>query len=205
MAQLLTKTRYFILAGIVMVWVWMVPKIVQPALSKPPAPNIAIQYQYYSISGSTASQLRQQMNQRGPSGPDGRRFDGYTRWNVRWVYQYNSQPDRCKIASANVNLTVNFMMPQWQAPPEVSPSLKTTWQRFVKALQTHENGHRDHGIGAANVILKTLNTLPAKASCKLLETEANAKAMRIIADYSRKDVEYDRLTRHGATQGVKFP
>ncbi len=49
----------------------------------------------YTIQGSTAAALRQQMNQQGPVDDDtGRHFSGYPRWYVRWNYRYRQQGDR---------------------------------------------------------------------------------------------------------------
>jgi len=52
-------------------------------------PAMNIRLNYYQIFGSTATELRSQMNQYGPPDPKtGRRFDAYTRWNVRWRYRH---------------------------------------------------------------------------------------------------------------------
>ncbi len=48
-------------------------------------PRISIKYDYYSIHGSIAAQLRSQMNQLGYLDKStGRHYDAYTRWYVKW-------------------------------------------------------------------------------------------------------------------------
>ncbi len=59
-------------------------------------PNIKSQEIYYQISGTTAQELRQQMNQKGPGN-----YDGYTQWHVKWNYRYQQRnkyfPRRCQL------------------------------------------------------------------------------------------------------------
>ncbi|MBE7481808.1 MAG: DUF922 domain-containing protein [Polyangiaceae bacterium] len=38
-----------------------------------------------------------------------------------------------------------------------------------------------------------------------MNREANAAANRIVEEYKAKDKAYDKETRHGATQGARFP
>jgi len=168
-------------------------------------PAITTTHNYYTITGSTASQLRQQMNQLGPVQANGKRFDAITRWHVRWSYRYAIHNSRCQITTNQVRAEIAITLPQWRSPARVSGTLVQQWQRYITALQHHENGHRDHGIGAARDVVKALKTFPAYPTCPQLASSADAAMLRIIERYSRKDVEYDRLTNHGATQGARFP
>lgn len=75
----------------------------------------------------------------------------------------------------------------------------------MTALQLHEDGHKDHGVAAAQEVLSTITNLPAYPSCPELETAANTAGKSVIERYNQKDIEYDRVTQHGATQGAIFP
>jgi len=44
--------------------------------------------------------------------------------------------------------------------------------------------------------------LVAPAACVL---PANALGMSILRNYNQRDLDYDRDTEHGATQGARFP
>jgi predicted secreted Zn-dependent protease len=168
-------------------------------------PAITVTTNHYTITGSTASELRQQMNQLGPLWRTGKRFDAITRWHVRWSYRYAIRNNRCQITTNQVQADITITMPQWRSSSQVSGDLVKRWQRYITALQHHENGHRDHGIGAAREVVRALSKFPASPTCQQLGLAADAAMLRIIDRYSRKDVEYDRLTQHGATQGAKFP
>lgn len=170
------------------------------------SPTESITTTPYSIQGSTAQALRQQINQKGPTDPKtGQRFSGYTQWNVRWNYRYRQQGDRCTLTQTRVNTTVTITLPQWNPPSTAPRDLRDRWNRYIRALSQHENGHRDHGLGAGRDILAMLKRFPAQTTCAELETQANAAAQTIIKQYNQRDVDFDRRTNHGATQGAVFP
>ena len=56
---------------------------------------------HYSVAGSTADELRGEMVRLGPKEGD-RSFPGYTKWNVRWQFGYESLADRCALTGVTV-------------------------------------------------------------------------------------------------------
>jgi predicted secreted Zn-dependent protease len=169
-------------------------------------PMVSVQMIHYPISGATSQELREQMNLFGPLDERlDRRFDGYTRWYVRWNYQYAQSQEGCRIDKAKVKTEVTMTLPQWETAPTASPELNTEWNRYITALQTHENGHKQHGLNAGNEILQTLTNLSIQPSCNELDVAANTASDRIIQHYSQEDFAYDQATGHGATQGAIFP
>ena len=168
-------------------------------------PVVAVNTVYYPITGATAGQLRQQMNQLGPaSQTSGQRFDARTDWYVRWNYQYFSQGNRCKLTAIRVRADVSIILPQWKQPANAAKGLVNRWNQYIKALRLHEDGHKDHGIATSQAILQLLKQFPAKSSCSELGVAANEAAQGIITQYSQRDLDYDRKTRHGITQGAIF-
>ena len=70
-------------------------------------PNVSIKTNYYDIQGSTAKQLRSQLNQLGVVDPKtGKRFDAYTSWRVSWNYRYRPVSNQCQITQVTVNVQV---------------------------------------------------------------------------------------------------
>ena len=168
-------------------------------------PVVAVNTVYYPITGATASQLRQQMNQLGPaSQTSGQRFDARTDWYVRWNYQYLSQGNRCQLTAIRARADVSLTLPQWKQPANAAKGLVNRWNQYIKALRLHEKGHKDNGIATSREVLQLLNQFPAKSSCSELGTAANKAAQNIISQYSQRDLDYDRKTRHGITQGAVF-
>ena len=70
-------------------------------------------------------------------------------------------------------------------------------------MQTHENGHKNHGIGAGNAVLKSLNSIVAQ-SCGQINGIANQRTQTILKQYSQQDIQYDLRTQHGRTRGLFF-
>ncbi len=116
----------------------------------------------YSIGGANEADLRREMNAKGPSGNGARRFDAYTRRDIRW-------------------------------------------REYLAPLTEHENGHRKHGLDAAREIDRGIGALPAQANCNALGNAANAFGNEILRKYNERDIDYDRTTDHGRTQGARFP
>lgn len=172
----------------------------------PSDPRVSITHRHYPIRGTSATELRSQLAQQGVFEPaEGRRYDAKTDWAVHWTYRTRSQSNHCTIADSGTRVEITFTYPHWNPPPGTARSLMREWQRYLAALQLHEEGHKNHGIAAARDIAQVLTQLPAAASCNQLSAKANSLAQQVIRRYNQKDIDYDRSTRHGFTQGAVFP
>ena len=161
--------------------------------------------QPYRISGTSEAELRREMNAKGPPGAGGGRFDGYTRWDINWRYTYGQNGGLCHIATVTTALKILTTLPQWDDERTASDSLRKRWQQFITALTGHENGHRMHGINAAREIDRGIAALPAQTTCAAAGAAANQLGNEIIRKYNELDLDYDRKTGHGLTQGTRFP
>lgn len=145
------------------------------------------------------------MNAKGPHGRDGRRYDGYTRWHVAWRYRYRTQDGQCFIDRVATTVDVTFTMPQWANESSGGAELRRRWRQYLAALQQHESGHGRHGAEAAGEIDRGIAGLTPRASCESLGAAANALGHQVIRQYNQRDLDYDRTTDHGRTQGARFP
>jgi predicted secreted Zn-dependent protease len=169
-------------------------------------PITSTYYDYYALTGSTADALRSEMTQLGPiSKNDKRRYDAKTKWNVQWSYRDAMTDKGCVITSADSNVDITYTLPKWNTPSGATESLVSDWKRYMVALQSHEDGHRDHGVAAHKAILRLLNSQPTTSSCRKLEATVDTAIARVIEYYQQQDLDYDRITRHGQTQGAVFP
>jgi predicted secreted Zn-dependent protease len=162
------------------------------------------QTEHYEIRGTSAAQLRTEMNARGPTGADGRRYDGDTRWYVRWRYTYRGS-GACAIDRVYTTVTVTTTLPRWADDARADAALQTQWRRYATALAAHEDGHARNGLGAARDIDAALARLPPEPNCNAMDARANTVANGILRQYNQRDLDYDRETAHGSTQGVRFP
>lgn len=169
-------------------------------------PLVRVQYRYYPISGNTASDLRSQMNRSGPRDRvEGRTYDANTDWVVRWSYRYAMHHQQCVMQTVKTQVAITFTLPKWTTVRRAERSLLADWQRYMAALQLHEDGHKNHGVEAGHDIQQALSQLPPATSCADLERHVQTTARAIIQRYNQKDLDYDRVTRHGYTQGAVFP
>ncbi len=158
----------------------------------------------YAISGSSAAELRRQMDTLGPPAPGGR-FAGHTTWNIEWRYEYRRVGNGCAIATVAVDLKTRIVLPAWRTESAAPAELRARWRQFMKALTDHEYGHRDHGMAAARDIDRGIAALPAHPTCEALGAAANALGTKILRQYNQRDLEYDHTTGHGRLQGAAWP
>jgi predicted secreted Zn-dependent protease len=159
--------------------------------------------EYYAVYGSTAAALRQSMRESGPAS-GGRRWDGYTRWNVRWRFRYAPEAGTCRVTEVRVEYTSTIVMPRWRPPPNASPMLRRDWDDFVRALRTHEEGHRNIGADAARQVMRRVGSVTAP-SCELIGERANGVGRQTLEEYRVVQRQYDEETGHGRTQGARWP
>ena len=107
-------------------------------------------------------------------GPKG--FWGLTRWDIRWT------------ADCQVTARIVYTLPRHRRPDALSPPLRRAFDTMVRNLAAHERLHGQNGRTAALEI--------DRAGCR--------GASAIIRKYNEADRTLDRLTRHGATQGVNL-
>ena len=162
-------------------------------------------YIYYVIEGTTAEQLRDQMNQSGRKDKYGNHWDAYTDWYITWSYPYDQTAHGCSVGEIEVEVEVNFEFPEWNVPVNVSQDLITQWGDFLRALQKHEDGHYEIAIDAACEILQGIYSLPSYPSCLNLDEAVEIKTEQILDVYREREKDYDRDTDHGKSQGVSFP
>jgi predicted secreted Zn-dependent protease len=127
----------------------------------------------YDIWGTTSAELRAQMNKHGPRGNW-----AYTDWYVTWT------------PNCRVSLRITFTFPHWINQNDATNALRVEWTHMLTNLQTHEQGHAQHGRNAA-------------AEVEASGCHGNPKS--ITDKWARQDKVYDDQTDHGRTQGVALP
>jgi len=163
----------------------------------------SIDYSYYEVQVFDGPSLGTQVRAASPIREGGQVSFGNTRWNVRWDLRWNSEASgRCRLTSVIVTLRSRMLLPQLRG---ASARQTAAFERFMAALRLHENGHYAHGQRAAREIERNLLALPPAASCATLEAQANESGRRSIARHADLDIQYDRETSHGRTQGAYLP
>lgn len=169
------------------------------------APLVTVETEYYDIYGWTAAELREQMVLFGVTWRDGKKYDALTTWFTRWRYTWESGLNSCKITGVKTSVEVLHRYPKWVNKAEADPALQHRWERYMANLKTHENGHKDIGIAAADEIETAIGQMPPARGCRALEAAANGLGQEILERYRALEADYDRQTGHGRTQGAVFP
>lgn len=160
-----------------------------------------VDYQRYTVATPAGLSLLQALNRATPISERGRKFHGYTKWNLRWNYRYktNSQ-GLCQIASATVTHSVVITLPVLEAGSRYAER----FSRYIDALQVHEIGHMTISQEAGHKLERALLNLPAMAGCAQLEQRANQTGYDYVELARQQGRDYDERTRHGATQGASL-
>jgi predicted secreted Zn-dependent protease len=167
-----------------------------PAPAAPGSPRVAhATMRYYAVGGTTPAQIRARLNARAPASPDGYHGDAFTRWSFHWSWPGSG--NGCRLDQAGVKLQIVVSFPRWTHPAAASPAVAAAWARYVRALARHEQGHVDFVVAHSPAVLRAIKG----ATC----ATADAAAQRQLDVIRRHDVSYDAATRHGATQGARFP
>jgi predicted secreted Zn-dependent protease len=169
-------------------------------------PKITETIEYYDVAGSTPQDLRKKLDLLGPfDGVERKRYDGVTKWYVNWRYQYSNTGPGCGIASATTDVKVTITMPRLKADVPTPTELRQSFETYLANLLVHEKGHGKIGIDIARRIEDGIAKLPAEPTCNRMGEVANEFGRKLIKEANQQDIDYDAQTRHGATQGARFP
>ncbi len=163
----------------------------------------SLEVKTYDVPYRADLSLRKTIRSASPIPHGGKIFHGFTRWHVNWQLWWNNTSDgRCAIHRTKVSVTGVITLPVLQGAPD---DVRQTFDRYVTALRRHEMGHYQFALNAAEQIDRQILALPPQATCTLLESTANGIGRRILDEAIREEIEYDRRTRHGQTEGVTLP
>jgi predicted secreted Zn-dependent protease len=176
-----------------------------PAIAVPDRVTVTEGSIVYRVQGSSAGALRAALNVAGPVDTDGGRHDGHCNWYVRWSYPFQNDASGCRTGPVMISIEVTYTLPQWVEPAQADATLSADWKRYMRALTSHEQGHRDIALRAGIEIQQRLETLAAQRTCPALDQLAGVTANAALDSARRSEKEYDRQTGHGATQGARFP
>ena len=159
-----------------------------------------LQHRYYEVELRPGETLLSALNASSPVRDGGRTFHAYTAWDVRWQFRWNAAPGgTCRITSVTTRLAVTMTLPRLRV---AHVPVAAEFKRYFTALLLHEEGHRQLAREVAHEIDRTIEQLPPMARCGDLEREANRRGHELMEAAKQREIEYDRSTRSGCTQGA---
>lgn len=156
---------------------------------------------YYEISGETVDELRASIQANSTANG----FDAYTGWNINWTFDMIPAGGACALDNVQVYVSVRIDFPELVDEEDTPDDVVERWDAYAEVLMEHEQGHVANGEQAAEEIDEALSEFEIDGGCGSIEAQANDHAMTFIRAANERDLEYDRVTDHGATQGARFP
>ena len=175
--------------------------LITPGLSLA-EPSVNTVFKHYKIYPESKQDFQTELFNRSSINKEGRTFFGHTNWRVEWRFRWTRKNGKCRINQVTTSLDVTYTMPQIPEQHEVDTGLRASFESYYQLLLAHEQEHMKSGLYAAREIEDTLLNLGSFDHCDRLNDEANASGHRLIKKYNRRDIEYDRRTNHGRTEGV---
>lgn len=132
----------------------------------------------------------------------GKKYYAFTKWNIDWKYNYINNYAGCGVGDVVVNLKVLVTLPVLSTD---DLEVYNAFKKFLTNLKAHENSHIDIAKKAA-IEIKNLkfDKFIVKSDCQLTGKEFNDKANEIINKYANEEIDMDRITNHGASNGANL-
>lgn len=159
---------------------------------------------YYPITGATLPEIHASLRQNRPW-KNRLTVDGFTEWHIDWRFNVAPGDGGCRLTGFGTKTVILTTLPRWRAPTNAPAQVSSIWSNYSRALALHEAGHASVALAAAADLQKQAKAVAAAADCPSLHKALNELGQRVIADYRRRDEQYDERTRHGAAQGAALP
>jgi len=140
-----------------------------PALAQDDIP-VDLTYEYYLVTGSSLDEVEAAMFANGPNG-----FWAYTTHQVTWD------------GDCNLTVTATIILPELDENADLYDEEFAEFDRMIEALDAHELGHVDFGIGFAEEV--------QSLGCAM-DTSA------VQEPWLAAEIQYDADTQHGYLDGV---
>jgi predicted secreted Zn-dependent protease len=168
-------------------------------------PVVTEKYEYYEVCGCCEEELHCDLKGKCITWKDGQKYDSLTSWDMKWDHGYDQASRTCTVTAFKPIVEITFHYPKWKRTDEAPRSLMEKWDRYLKNLITHENGHRDRVVKAAEDLSRDVAQLPPATTCADLDRNVRALFRKRMEIMNKDQREYDEITKHGITQGAVFP
>ena len=159
-----------------------------------------IRHDFYTVEGDTISEILQSLKERAPS-----EYHAYTEWHINWNYTFCIEPTECQLKTFDLHVDVRYTLPQWEKSDGSSKAVVDEWKRYIDAVVVHEEGHTQLAMDAAKEMLELVQSQNWKAGTKeQLIAKVDKACQNIIDKYRELEIQYDKETDHGRTQGARL-
>ena len=151
-------------------------------------PNVTVKF--YDVTGRDAASVRRSIDAARPTDPnDAKRVDGLSNGQYHWRWRSDAK-GVCTASPQDVGFSATVTVPRLVGE-RVSADLRKRFERYLRSLLAHEDGHIRYAWTHRGEITTAINA----ASC----ATANAAAQAALQKINAYHIAYDKTTRHGAT------
>ncbi len=167
--------------------------------------KVNLKYVYYDIQGTTARELYDEMDRRGPpiDGNSGPRAIGMAISNYDWSTQCICKSSRCHLRVNAFVLNETIVLPRWTPPRGTSFLLVSSWGHFATMVKKHELTHRDIDVRVGKNLLRKLKLMKPKSSCARIGRAAKKLFKEALAERLRSG--HERFHREFYTNAARNP
>ena len=167
--------------------------------------KVNLKYVYYDIQGSTARELYDQMDRRGPAidSNSGLRAIGMAMAKYDWAAKCICKGSRCHLKATKFVLRETIVLPRWTPPRGTSHRLVSSWGQFATMVKKHELIHRDIDVRIGKDLLRKLKLMKPKSSCKKIQSAATKLEKKKLAE--RLGSDHERFHREFYTNAARNP
>lgn len=158
----------------------------------------------YDFKASTLKTARKNALDTSTAREGTRVFMGYTWSNWNWDIKWRETGGECWLTDVSFNVDTTMTLPNWVNVDRASVKARQEWQRFMTALEGHEEGHVDININGVTDMKNAMMALEKAETCRALLANAREVAGDHGKHIGKAHRTYDGTTIHGATQGARL-
>ncbi len=158
------------------------------------AASVQREYTYFSIGGSTLSEIEQELNRRGPTvSTTNRRHPGATRMEFTTRVTYGETAGRCGVVAATVALNANMILPRWRRPGGTETDVRLIWDTLSADIRRHEESHVVIARNHARELETALKQIAGQESCEEAQARVQETSSRILDRHEAEQARFDRI------------
>ncbi len=164
--------------------------------------KVNLKYVYYDIQGTTASELYDQMDRRGPL-VGGSRAIAAAAPEYDWLAKCICKGSRCRLKITRFVLNETIILPRWTPPMGTSQRLVSSWSSFATMVKKHELTHRDIDVRVGRGLLRKFKLMKPASSCAKIERAYHKLVKKKLSE--RLGSSHERFHRDFYTNAARNP
>ncbi|WP_395794662.1 DUF922 domain-containing protein [Aquimonas sp.] len=168
--------------------------------SAPPAPTATVRIDFtestYPVQARNLREVKRALDVSLPYAAHGLTASSF---ELQQILQ--PEPGSCRLASHQLSLQLQLLMPRWDVPNSTTPADRQRWQHALDALAAHELRHRQHAEDAAQDLdarLRQLGSQTHSGDCDKLQRQIDRLRVRALQRLRLRDALFDEATRQQA-------